>query len=494
MLLNEIARLPGVISSARVSPVQILGIAYDSRRVEPGFLFVAIRGEKTDGNQYVRQAFESGAVAVAAEPPVQDQSGFPYLQVQDARAFLALASRSFCGNPAAHLQLAGITGTNGKTTSSFLLFSIFRSAGIRACLVGTLGMRIGDEPFPSAHTTPESSDLASFLARALREGCTHGAAEVSSHALVLKRVFGTKFRTGIFTNLTPEHLDFHHDMDSYYRAKRLLFVPEGGNDLESAVINWDDPFGKRLRAEIGVPSLTFGFESDADIRVLDWEARIDGTNLRLTTPAGELAIRARLSGRPHVYNIMAATGAALNMGFGLETIRQGIENLEGVPGRMQRVAAGQPYTVIVDYAHTPDALETLLETIRRLPHRKLITVFGCGGDRDRKKRPVMGQIAGRLSDFVIVTSDNPRTEDPRSILAEIEPGLRESSSPYQLQPDRRQAIGTALSMARDGDAVVIAGKGHEKYQQIGDRVLPFDDVEVARATLTRRRKRSSGAG
>jgi UDP-N-acetylmuramoyl-L-alanyl-D-glutamate--2,6-diaminopimelate ligase len=272
-------------------------------------------------------------------------------------------------------------------------------------------------------------------------------------------------------------------MDSYYRAKRILFLPEGDNDLESAVINADDPFGKRLRSEISIPSLTFGFEPEADIRVLDWNARIDGTNLRLMTPSGELEIGARLSGRPHVYNIMAATGAALSMGFGLETIRQGIESLEGVPGRMQLVRAGQPFTVIVDYAHTPDALENLLETVRRLPHGKLITVFGCGGDRDRKKRPVMGRIAGRSSDVVIATSDNPRTEDPQAILAEIEPGLRESSSPYQLQPDRRQAIRAALSMARDDDAVVIAGKGHESYQVIGTEFHPFDDCTVARELI-----------
>jgi UDP-N-acetylmuramoyl-L-alanyl-D-glutamate--2,6-diaminopimelate ligase len=483
MLLNEIAQLPGVLSSTITGPAKILGIAYDSRRVQPGFLFVAIRGEKTDGNRYVEQALGSGAIAVASEHPNPYRAGIAAFRVHEARAFLALVSRAFHNDPAARLKLAGITGTNGKTTTSFLLFSIFRSAGIQPCLVGTLGMKIGDKPFPSAHTTPESSDLTEFLGRALQAGCTHGAAEVSSHALALKRVFGTKFRIGIWTNLAPEHLDFHHDMDSYYQAKRVLFLPVGGNDLESAVINADDPFGKRLRSEISIPTLTFGFEPEADIRVLDWNARIDGTRLRLATPAGELEIGVRLSGRPHVYNAMAATGAALSMGLGLETIRQGIENLEGVPGRMQLVRAGQTFTVIVDYAHTPDALETLLENIRQLPHGRLITVFGCGGDRDRKKRPAMGRIAGRLSDVVIATSDNPRTENPRTILAEIEPGLRESASPYQLQPDRRQAIRAALSMARADDAVVIAGKGHESYQVIGTDAYPFDDCTVARELI-----------
>jgi UDP-N-acetylmuramoyl-L-alanyl-D-glutamate--2,6-diaminopimelate ligase len=478
MLLNELAQSAGV-PSANVASVEIRGITYDSRRVEPGFLFVAIRGEKTDGNQFVRQAIGSGAAAVASEHPAGKEPGTEFLKVPDAREFLAMASRAFYDDPSSRLQLAGITGTNGKTTSSFLLFSIFRNAGVQACLVGTLGMRIGDTPFPSAHTTPESSDLQSFLERALRQGCTHGTAEVSSHALALKRVFGARFRTGIFTNLTPEHLDFHKDMESYYQAKRLLFQPEGENGVESAVINVDDPYGKRLISEISIPCLAFGFAADADIHVLDWEARIDGTDLQIATPAGSCKVRARLSGRPHVYNMLAATGAALSMGFSLEKIREGIENLEGVPGRMQLIRAGQPYTVIVDYAHTPDALEKLLETIRSLPHGKLITVFGCGGDRDRKKRPVMGGIAGRMSDFVIATSDNPRTEPPGAILSEIEPGLRETTAAYLLEPDRRKAIGTALAMAREGDAVVIAGKGHESYQIIGTKAHAFDDCTVA---------------
>jgi UDP-N-acetylmuramoyl-L-alanyl-D-glutamate--2,6-diaminopimelate ligase len=481
MLLKEIAQTAGALPVD--GAVEIRGIAYDSRQVQPGFLFVAIQGGTTDGNLYVQEAIALGAVAIASEQPIVPQPGIASLTVPDARAFLALASRAFYGNPAGRLKLAGITGTNGKTTTAFLLFSIFRAAGITPCLVGTLGLRIGSLPFPSAHTTPESSDLHAFLAQALQAGCTHGAAEVSSHALALKRVWGTRFRTGIFTNLTPEHLDFHRDMDSYYRAKRILFLPEGGNDLESAVINVDDEYGRRLRSEIQIPALTFGFDRHADIRVLRWEARIDGTDLAIATPVGELSVQARLSGRPHVYNIMAAAGAALRLGFDPETIRRGVESLEGVPGRMQLVRAGQSYSVVVDYAHTPDALEKLLETVRGLPHGKLITVFGCGGDRDRVKRPVMGRIAGRLSDFVIATSDNPRTEDPSGILAEIEPGLRESSPHFILEPDRRKAIAAALSMARAGDAVVIAGKGHEAYQIVGDKAHPFDDCTVARELI-----------
>jgi len=481
-LKEALADIPGVeCAGDRLAEIQ--GIAYDSRHVEHGYLFVAIKGEKTDGNAFIRQAIDRGAAAVASERDYPADPQVAFLRVSDARKFLAQVSRSFFGKPSARLKLVGITGTNGKTTTSFLLHSIFQCANFRSCLAGTLGMKLGETPYPSAHTTPEASDLAWFLHQAVTEGCTHGAVEVSSHALVLKRVWGTTFRTGVFTNLTPEHLDFHGDMESYFQAKRVLFLPDGGNGVEGAVINTDDPYGKRLRESIACRVLTYGFGPDADIRVLDWQGRIDSTRVRMTTPAGELTLRARLVGPPHVYNIMAATGAALSVGIGLDSIRLGIENLAGVPGRMELVSAGQPFTVIVDYAHTPDALAKLLETVASLPHGRLITVFGCGGDRDRKKRPVMGEIAGRLSDFVVATSDNPRTEDPSAILAEIEPGLQRSTHSYKIDPDRRTAIGAAISMAGEGDAVVIAGKGHEDYQIIGNRVYPFDDRVVARELI-----------
>jgi UDP-N-acetylmuramyl-tripeptide synthetase len=272
-------------------------------------------------------------------------------------------------------------------------------------------------------------------------------------------------------------------MESYFQAKRILFAPEGGNSVQTAVINVDDPYGQRLGKDVGCRVITYGFSPDADVRVLDWNGRIESTGVRMATSAGEISIQARLVGRPHVYNIMAATGAALSMGLSLGPIRLGIESLEGVPGRMQLVSAGQPFTVIVDYAHTPDALEKLLETVASLPHGRIITVFGCGGDRDRRKRPVMGEIAGRMSDMVIATSDNPRTEDPLAILAEIEPGIQRTTRTYIVEADRRRAIARALSMARAGDAVVIAGKGHEDYQIIGNRVYPFDDRTVSRELI-----------
>lgn len=483
MLLQELLdRIPGIALNGD-SRVEVRGISYDSRKAKTGDLFVALKGEKTDGALFVAEAVARGAVALASDHDFTPRPELPVLKVADARRFLAEASRALFQDPAARLQLVAITGTNGKTTTSCLVDAIFRQAGLRSCLVGTLGMSVGDQPFPSAHTTPEASDLAAFLRQALEAGCTHGALEVSSHALALKRVFGTRFAVGVFSNLTPEHLDFHHDMESYYRVKSLLFTSEGANHIKTAVINTDDPYGQRLSAEVPGPVVRYGFGPAADIRVLHCQARIDGTDMRFVTPYGELVIGARLVGRPNVYNIMAAAGATLSLGVRPKDVRQGVESLSGVPGRLELVRSGQNFTVIVDYAHTPDALENLLETARQITHGRMITVFGCGGDRDRKKRPLMGEIAARLSDIVVATSDNPRTEDPLQILAEIEPGLKRGPAPYRVQPDRREAIRSALSLAQENDVVLIAGKGHEDYQIIGTRVFPFDDRLVAQELI-----------
>jgi len=479
MLLRELHELVPGISLAGDQETQVLGITYDSRQVKAGDLFVALRGEKTDGALYLREAISRGAVALASDHPLAPDGMLPVLQVEDARRFLAEASRAIFGDPAAHLKLVAITGTNGKTTTSCLVDAIFRRAGLKSCLSGTLGMKIGDRPFPSAHTTPEASDLTAFLKHALDSSCTHGALEVSSHALVLKRVFGTRFTVGIFSNLTPEHLDFHGDMESYYQAKRLLFTPGGGNSLDASVVNIDDPYGQRLAAEAAGTVLSYGFNDKAELRALDSRTRIDGTDLRLATPRGELIFASHLVGLPNVYNMMAAAGAAFSLGIEPRFIREGIESLTGVAGRLEKVRNGRGYNVIVDYAHTPDALQKLLETVRHLTSGRLLTVFGCGGDRDRQKRPVMGAIAVRLSDYAIATSDNPRSEDPARILAEIEPGLAQGPAPYRLLPDRREAIRAALALARPGDVVIIAGKGHEDYQIIGSRVLPFDDRVIA---------------
>jgi len=318
-----------------------------------------------------------------------------------------------------------------------------------------------------------------FFRQAVTEGCTHGALEVSSHSLALQRVYGTRFKVGVFMNLTRDHLDFHKEMESYFLAKKLLFSEINRNRIESAVINIDDPYGRRLASETGIAVLSFGFGQDAQIRVREHQSRVDGTDLILQTPSGEIRYRLRLIGRPNIYNVMAATGAALSLGIDPDKIRQGVEGLEEVPGRVERVDAGQDFTVVVDYAHSPDSMENLLDTVSRLPHERLITVFGCGGDRDRTKRPIMGEIAVRKSDFVFATSDNPRSEDPLRILDEIETGLRKGPAPYQVVSDRRKAIELAISTARKGDVVVIAGKGHEDYQILADRTIPFDDRKLA---------------
>ncbi len=486
MLLGKLLeQIPGM--DRRETPeIEVSGIAYDSRQVQEGDLFIAIKGEKTDGARFIEQAISRGASAVASESPTPPKPATACVSVPDARRFLAQASKAFYQDPCAKIKLVGITGTNGKTTTSYLMHSLFSQAGFSSCLVGTIGMKIESRCLPSKHTTPEASDLMRFLSQAVSEGCTHGAMEVSSHSLALKRVFGAKFAVGVFMNLTQDHLDFHKDMESYFQAKKLLFSPENGNGIESAVINIDDSYGERLARQFHGSVARFGFSREADIRVVEFRSRSDGSELLLATPAGEMAFRLQLIGRPNAYNIMAAAGAALCLGLGPDEIRQGVEALKGVPGRLELVQAGQSFSTIVDYAHSPDALENLLATVSRLPHRRIITVFGCGGDRDKTKRPIMGKIAAAMSDFVIATSDNPRSENPDGILKDIESGLLRGRAPYVIEPDRRQAIDTAVAMAEENDVVVIAGKGHEDYQIIGSRTLPFDDREVAGELIRKR--------
>jgi UDP-N-acetylmuramoyl-L-alanyl-D-glutamate--2,6-diaminopimelate ligase len=483
MLLNAaIAHVDGIKTRGDLA-IPIEGISYDSRMVKKGHLFVAIKGEKTDGDRFIRDAIRLGAAAVASENEVESQGQLATLRVADARTFLAQISILYFGNPASRLKLTAITGTNGKTTSSYLMESIYQKTDLRSCLLGTIGNKINGKPFATVHTTPESPDLMSFLNQAVTAGCTHGVLEVSSHALALKRAFGAKFTVAVFTNLTPDHLDFHKDMESYYQAKRLLFLPENQNRIETAVVNTDDPYGRRLASEIRCPTLTYGFNPPADVRILESRYHSDGTDLKIATPAGEMQFSSPLVGLPNAYNIMAAVGAALSLDIDTSAICAGIEFLRGVPGRLESINAGQPFRVIVDYAHTPDALKKLLETIADLPHNRIITVFGCGGDRDRTKRPVMGKIAAQISDYAIATSDNPRTEDPLQILAEIEVGLTKGPAKFTLISNRREAIAKALLLAGAGDVVVIAGKGHETYQTIGTRSFPFDDRLVAQELI-----------
>jgi UDP-N-acetylmuramoyl-L-alanyl-D-glutamate--2,6-diaminopimelate ligase len=484
ILRKALEQIPGIQSTGNPD-TEICGIAYDSRSVQKGDLFVAIQGEKYDGAGFIEQAINRGAVAVASER-IQPSAGAVNILVSDARKFLAEFSRLFYQDPAAKLKLAGITGTKGKTTTSYLMDSIFNHAGIPSCLAGTIMRKIGSQIIQSHHTTPESSDLMKFLQQAAALGCTHGALEVSSHSLALKRVFGVRFAVGVFMNLTHDHLDFHKNMEDYFQAKRLLFSAENGNCMDFAVINVDDAYGRRLASEALPSVLRFGFREPADIRVSAYQSAADGMHLKLDTPAGPVQFQLRLIGRPNAYNVMAATGAALCLGLDLKTIRSGVEALKGVPGRMETIEAGQDFTVIVDYAHSPDSLDNLLQTVSHLPHKRVITLFGCGGDRDKTKRPVMGEIAAGASDLVIATSDNPRSEDPLEILKEIEMGLRRGRAPFVIEPDRRLAIESAIATASVGDVVVLAGKGHEDYQIIGSRSIPFDDRKLAYDLIRKR--------
>ncbi|NWG13050.1 MAG: UDP-N-acetylmuramoyl-L-alanyl-D-glutamate--2,6-diaminopimelate ligase [Acidobacteria bacterium] len=494
MLLETLlSQISGVeIQGDPKTPIE--GIAYDSRKVSPGDLFVAVRGQRTNGVLYVSDAIRRGAAAIAAENAYHPESGVPRLVVEDARRFLAEAARVFWGDPSQSLKLVAVTGTNGKTTTTCLVQAILRHAGHRTIASGTLGVEIDGRHVASERTTPEATDLTRVLHQAILSGCTHGALEVSSHALALKRVYGMKFAVAVFTNLTRDHLDFHGDMESYFRAKSLLFSAAGANHIEAAVINADDPYAMRLAGGLACPFVTYGTSEKSDIRLLESALLTEGTTMALATPAGRMDVTLRLPGRPNIYNAMAATGSALALGIRAEDILRGLGSVEDVPGRMELVRAGQPFSVIVDYAHTPDALEKLLETVRALPHRRVITVFGCGGDRDRTKRPLMGAVAVRMSDHVIATSDNPRSEDPLVILDEIRVGLQERTGAYEIVPDRGEAIGRAISLARPGDAVIIAGKGHEAYQLVGDRVLPFDDRVVAREWIGRLRDRRRDRG
>jgi UDP-N-acetylmuramoyl-L-alanyl-D-glutamate--2,6-diaminopimelate ligase len=477
----------------------VTAVAYDSRQVTPGAIFVALRGVNADGARFVPQAIANGAMAVVAETAAPSAVTVPWIQVPNARAALAELAATFFGNPSEELALVGITGTNGKTTISYVLASIFEAAGITCGRVGTIGYRIGARELEAPRTTPEAPELQQMLRAMLKEGCGACVMEVSSHALALRRVDNLRFAAGIFSNLTRDHLDFHGDMESYFVAKRRLFemLPDGA----VGVINLDDRRGPDLVAAARRP-VTYAIDAAADVRPGPLSFSLDGLAFDVRTPRGTLRVRSALVGRPNVYNILAASAAAMALDLPFSAIETGIRNLERVPGRFQVVSdAPDDVRVIVDYAHTDDALKNLLETARPLATGRVITVFGCGGDRDRTKRSLMGAVAARLSDLVIVTSDNPRSEDPEKIIDEIRRGIvmpadriapkgQKGGTPSLAIVDRREAIEKAVREAKPGDLLLIAGKGHEKYQVLGDKTLPFDDVEVARGALAKRRSGS----
>ncbi len=470
----------------------VAAVQYDSRRIQPGDVFVAIRGESSDGNQFIDRAIAAGALAVVTDSPEEaPREGIAWAVVPHGRRALARISGNFYKRPAEKLSITGITGTNGKSTTAFLIESIFKVGRRNTVLVGTIEYHVAGKVLPAPHTTPESLEINQILADGLAHGATEVVMEVSSHALAQQRIFGIPFHVAVFTNLTRDHLDYHRTMDEYFAAKRVLFEGCGTEPPRVAILNRDDEYGCKL-AEFsrkrGSRVFTYGLVA-GDFHARQVKITSRGTRFDLATPRGVIPLWSPLIGKVNVYNILAASAAAYARDGTPEAIAHGIANLARVPGRFERVDCGQPYTVVVDYAHTDDALRNLTSLAREFVAQagqkgRVITVFGCGGDRDRAKRPLMGDAAGRGSDFVILTSDNPRSEDALAIINDALVGLQRSGTKYKTEPDRRAAIALSVREAGPGDIVLIAGKGHEKVQVSRQGTISFDDVEVAREVLS----------
>ncbi|MCL6635826.1 MAG: UDP-N-acetylmuramoyl-L-alanyl-D-glutamate--2,6-diaminopimelate ligase [Peptococcaceae bacterium] len=489
MVFRELLSAVETLAAGGELDVRVAGIAYDSRRVKPGYVFVAIEGFQADGHDFVSEAVAKGAAAVVLKRPLRLAPGIAWARVDDTRLALALLAGRFYGAPSRKLKLVGVTGTNGKTTTTNLIAAILESAGNKTGLIGTIHNRIGGRVLPVGHTTPESLDLQFLLAQMVDEGVQAAVMEVSSHALALHRVAGCDFDVAVFTNLTQDHLDFHRDMEDYLAAKCGLFSGVPCHDPKTgkkyAVINIDDPAAERfLDASGGRAVLTYAVGRPADVRGADISVTGRGVSFTALSRWGDCRLNLKLTGLFNVYNALAAFAAGIALGVPVDAVKAALEKVPGVPGRFELIDRGQDFALVVDYAHTPDGLENILKTARQIAGGKLVTVFGCGGDRDRTKRPRMGAIAARYSDYTIITSDNPRTEDPLAIIAEIETGLKAVAGreKYAIEPDRRRAIRMAVQNAGAGDVVVIAGKGHEDYQIIGTEKFPFDDrLEAARA-------------
>ena len=461
----------------------VTGVTHDSRQVREGTLFVAIKGHTMDGHRFIDDVMRRGAAGIISEYDPPAEFGGAWLKVKDAREALAKAAAVINGNPSHELDLVGVTGTNGKTTTTYLCFALADAAGIKPAMLTTVEYRIAEKSEEAVRTTPEASDTNRFLREAVDSGCTMAVMEASSQAIDLHRCDWLRFKVAIFTNLTRDHLDYHHTMENYFDAKKRLFDGRLGERPGSSVINIDDEWGVKLAKELkqnGQRVVTFSQRTDADLTASNINVSlIKGTSFVLGSQKGEIEITSPLVGKPHVYNMLSATAAALELGYELNSIKKGLEKCVGAPGRFERVPNDGDFAIVVDYAHTDDALLNTLKTARDLTDGKIITVFGCGGDRDKTKRQPMGLVAGENSDFVIITSDNPRTEDPLKIIEEIEIGVKETGTEYVAISDRREAIYRAISRAGADDVVIIAGKGHETYQLIGGEKFHFDDREVA---------------
>lgn len=470
---------------ADLATAEVEGLDYDSRRTGKNFLFFAFPGAKADGRAFAQSAADRGAIAIVSESerPEGFASKAAWIQVEHGRKALAIAGRNFYHSPDERVLLTGVTGTNGKTTTAFLIDSILRAAGKITAMIGTIEYHLAGKVLPAVNTTPESLDVFRILDELGRVGGTHATMEVSSHALALGRVYGFRFHTAVFTNLTRDHLDFHETMENYFEAKRMLFESNGGRAPLFAVINRDDEAGRRIRAGTEQGTWWYGMGPDANLRARHIHSSYKGLKFEIQAGKTKINIDSPLIGKINVYNILAACGSGLSFGLDPEVIARGIARCRGIAGRFERVDEGQPFAVVVDYSHTDDALRNALLVARGLGPKRIITVFGCGGDRDRTKRPLMGKAAGELSDLVILTSDNPRSEDPLQIMNDAMVGLQRTESKHVVEPDRGTAIRRAIEEARAGDFVLIAGKGHETYQILKDKTIPFDDREAAREAL-----------
>lgn len=490
MRLNELASTLTIKHIVGSGDITLCGIQTDSRKVNEGDLFICLPGHTVDGHDYAQQATEQGAVALVVER--QLDIDVPQVIVKDCRYAMAVLADSFFGSPSKQMKVIGITGTNGKTTTAYLVEKIMNDHGVKTGLIGTIQMRYGGRTFPMSGTTPEALELQRSLHDMAASGTRCCVMEVSSHALEQGRVKGTDYRTAIFTNLTQDHLDYHHTMEEYRAAKGLFFSRMGnsfqsnGDKRKFAVLNADDPASEYFKNTTSAEVITYGLEEGADVRATQISITAQGTQFHVDSFKGSTDIKLRMVGKFNVYNALGAITAALLEDVPLDEIKRSLESLAGVDGRVEAVDAGQPFAVIVDYAHTPDGLENVLKTVNEFAVGRVLTVFGCGGDRDKTKRPIMGKIAAKYSDVVFVTSDNPRTEDPEAILKDIEQGLMEDQVPvekYQLIADRRMAIQKAIDMASPEDVVLIAGKGHETYQKIGHTTHDFDDRIVAKEAI-----------
>lgn len=484
--MRSLKTLMGMLTGAELlsgKPEQLIAdIKYDSRSISPGSLFVCIPGLTTDGHLFATEAINKGAVALVVQRPIDVPDHVPQIKVPDTRKALAQLAAGFYDHPSRKFNLIGVTGTNGKTSTTILLEAIFKHWGKRTALLGTIANRIGQEVLPATHTTPESLELQKLFSTMAKAHTDYVMMEVSSHALSLNRVEETEFDVVIFTNLTRDHLDFHGNLEDYLAAKVELFRQLGPgikNRPKYGLVNGDDPYAHHFQQAAKVPVFTYGIKNPGDYQAIDLEITPKGASFCLKDKP-PVRLQLNMTGRFSIYNALAAVATAMEEGVPLEIIQEALAQLPGVPGRFELVDVDQEFTVVVDYAHTPDGLENVLQTAREISTGRVITVFGCGGDRDRTKRPLMGEVVARYSDLAVVTSDNPRTEEPEAIINDILPGLAGAEGRYQVVVDRKAGIHRALEMARPGDLVLIAGKGHEDYQIIGKKKYPFDDRKVVK--------------